>query len=380
MTEQTPFLPRSDRKRRLLTLAGIFFLTLAVRWAFVLTGWLMGQEGLSGFFSGLYERLIQAGDAPHYLQIARNGYLSSGDTVNNIVFYPLYPLLIRCFSLLTGGEYAIAALLVSNLCLGLAGAVLWQLFTELGGERRGWEALLFLLCYPFGMFLTGIYTESLFLLLSGLCLLCLYRRQWAGVAVAGLLAALSRTQGLVLLVPAAYEWLLDLSHGQRKGMARRMLCLLCIPLGTGLYLLLNYAVTGDALAFVTYEAQPPWYNTTQWIAGNLTTHYGMALDNEYLGALIYWVQLALYFLGITGIFAGLWLGERTSLLAYGGALIFVSYLHGWLISGPRYMLACLPLFLLATRLRPTARYAVLALSAALGVGYMVMYLAGGAIM
>lgn len=208
----------------------------------------------------------------------------------------------------------------------------------------------------------------------------LYRRRWTGVALTGLLASLTRTQGLVLLLPALYEWLLDLSHGQRKGAVLHLLCALCIPLGTGVFLLLNLVVTGDAFAFVAYEAAPPWYNTSQWIAQNLTNHFGMAMDSAYLGALIYWVQLFLYFAGVIGIFAGIWLGERTSFLAYGGAAIFVNYLHGWLISGPRYMLACLPLFLLAARLKPAARCLVLTISCLLAVGYMAMYLIGGAIM
>lgn len=147
-------------QKRLLTYSGIFLLSVSVRWIILLAGYLLGHDGLANFGRTLYEQLIQAGDAPHYLQIARTGYQASGETANNIVFYPLYPLLIRCFSLLTGNE-AIAGLLVSNLCLGLAGVVLWKLFGELAGKQNGqrsWYGLLFFLFYPFGMFLTGIYT------------------------------------------------------------------------------------------------------------------------------------------------------------------------------------------------------------------------------
>lgn len=38
-------------------------------------------------------------DGPHYLDIARDGYVTQGDQRNWIVFYPLYPWAIRLFTL-----------------------------------------------------------------------------------------------------------------------------------------------------------------------------------------------------------------------------------------------------------------------------------------
>lgn len=215
-------------------------------------------------------------------------------------------------------------------------------------------------------------------MLSALCLLMLYRRRWGWMGLCGFLAATSRAQGLVLLLPGLYEWLLTI-RGRRGGLLKGLFLLL-IPLGTGVFLLINRVVAGDALAFVAYEAAPPWYNSTRWIAENLTTHFSMAVDDGYLGAVIYWPQLLLYFAGVGAILWGLYRGERISFMAYGGAYIFVSYLHGWLISGPRYMLSCLPLFLMTSRLRPWLRMTLLIAWAGMGVAYMVMYLMGGAIM
>ena len=371
----------ADRKVRLMRNAGIFLLTVTVRWTVILIAYLLGDHGGVGEFPRfLTDFMSTAGDAPHYLQIAATGYQTTGDTANNIVFYPLYPLLMRGMGLLLGSDMA-GGFAVSSVALGFAGVAVWSLCGELSPDTdAAWWGLAFFLLYPFGMFLTGVYTESLFVLCSALCLLMLYRRRWGWMALSGFMAAVTRTQGLVLLLPAAYEWLTELRHTPRADRLKRLAALLAIPAGTGVFLLLNLMVTGDALAFVSYEAAAPWYNTTQWIAGNLTGHYGMAVDDAYLGVLIYWVQLVLYFLGVAGIFAGLYRGERTSFMAYGGAYICVSYLHGWLISGPRYMLGCLPLFLLAARMKKGFRMAVLLLSALLTMGYTIMYLNGGAIM
>ena len=37
----------------------------------------------------IYERMTTAGDAPHYLYLAQEGYQSEGEKANLIVFYPL---------------------------------------------------------------------------------------------------------------------------------------------------------------------------------------------------------------------------------------------------------------------------------------------------
>lgn len=78
---------------------------------------------------------------------------------NNVVFYPLYPYLIRFLSTLTG-SLPVSGIIISNLSLGLASIVLYELFSELcsGNHHTALYCLLLFLCYPYGMFLTGIYT------------------------------------------------------------------------------------------------------------------------------------------------------------------------------------------------------------------------------
>ena len=52
-------------------------------------------------------------DAPHYLDIARQGYVSTGEESRWIVFYPLYPWLVRAASLVLRDEL-LAAFFVSG--------------------------------------------------------------------------------------------------------------------------------------------------------------------------------------------------------------------------------------------------------------------------
>ena len=51
-------------------------------------------------------------DAPHYIDIAKDGYVATGENSVFIAFFPLFPLLMKAMSFLTG-EYFIAGSIVS---------------------------------------------------------------------------------------------------------------------------------------------------------------------------------------------------------------------------------------------------------------------------
>lgn len=330
--------------------AGVFLAGVAALWLFALLGWLtLGQPGgLPAFWGHFWQRFTTAGDSPHYLFLARYGYQPAGEKANLLVFYPLYPLCIRALAAVTG-SYEASGLVVSQVCWGLACVTLLRLAALYWPVRRAVWAVAFFALYPFSFFGLGVYTEGLFLLL---CLQCLYRLQlgqWGRAGALGFLAALCRVQGLLLFLPAVYLWLTSVRRGQRQGV--RGLALLLIPAGFGAYLLLNRAVSGQWFRFLEYEAAPPWYQSTRWVAQNLAQHYDMALAHPGLARFIYWPQLALYFIAMGLLLYGLFTAAPTSWLLYGGAYLGMSYLAGWLISGGRYMLGCLPLYLLLARPR-----------------------------
>lgn len=194
--------------------------------------------------------LWQRFDTNWYLAIAAQGYIVEGSTV----YMPLYPLLVSVLQRVTVSPM-FAALMVSNLALVGALALLYRLAVDVLGTEPARRTLAFFLLFPTSFFLFGAYTESLFLLLALAALLSARRERWLLAALFGALAALTRLQGVVLLIPLAYLWW----RGRRDWWAGAGLVL--IPAVTALFL----ALTSLSL-LNTYESQLharfvwPWEN------------------------------------------------------------------------------------------------------------------------
>ncbi len=334
-----------DNQKEIYIFAKIFLATIAVHWFIMALCYILfdkNGESVSGFFADFYTVFGKCGDTPHYLNIAKNGYAATGETANQIVFYPLYPYLLKVFALVFR-NYFVSGVILSNLCLGISGYLMYKLTEVELGVSKAIDGYLLYLVYPFSAFLVGVFTESLFMMLTILSLLCIKKEKWLAAGIVGMLAALSRSQGIALLVPAVYETVVCMI--KQKKFNVKSLGVFFIPVGTFLYLLLNKVVQGDWFAFVAHQEAEPWYNKSNWIAANLSQHYGMAKAYFNLGLLIYWVQIVLYFVLLIGLFYGIKKKISTSIIAYGGAYIFLSFLHGWLISGPRYMMGCITMYI-----------------------------------
>lgn len=165
--------------------------------AFLLPGtpgdpWYLSQPYLRNPFA--------VGDAGWYMSIAEGGYRGFTAGQSNIAFFPLYPLSVRALRALGLGPWA-SGLLVSNLAFLVA---LWVLL-ELGRTRLGLEparrGAVYLAVFPFSYFFSHYYAESLFLALTLAAFLAAERRRWWVCAVLGFLAALTRPQGILLVVP-----------------------------------------------------------------------------------------------------------------------------------------------------------------------------------
>lgn len=138
-------------------------------------------------------------DAVWYLTIAHDGYGSPGDHPQ-AAFYPLYPLLMRIVGWLVGSPL-LAGILISLVCLLAALVLLHRLATIELGARDARGTVLLVAFFPTALFLSAVYSESLFLLLSVGAFLAARQGRWAWAGALGALAALTRNSGVLLLVP-----------------------------------------------------------------------------------------------------------------------------------------------------------------------------------
>jgi hypothetical protein len=183
----------------------------------------------------------ESADALWYLRIGSQGYAVDDGSG---AFFPLYPMLIRSLGVLIGGHWLLAAYVVSNLALVVALVLLYRLTALEFSDAMARKAVLYLCAFPTAFFLFAPYTESLFLALALGTLYAARTGRWGVAAALGLLAALTRSPGVLLAAPLAVEAVLQAKAV--TGPARARLATLakgagaCVATGTGLLLYLGY--------------------------------------------------------------------------------------------------------------------------------------------
>ncbi|GCE24588.1 hypothetical protein KDA_00720 [Dictyobacter alpinus] len=200
-------------------------------------------------------------DAKIYVRIAQFGYQSPYD----LAFFPLFSLLIAIPGHILGPwSYLPLGMLISNAALLGSLFILYYLAADVGGDQVAHRTILYLCIFPTALFFFTAYNESLFLLLSSGTLLALRRQRWWLAGVLGLLAALTRSAGIMLAAPYLYElWLAR----ERIMVTKRFflfsaLPILLIPTGMLLYSIYCWSRTGNFLAFVSVQAH--WARQTSW--------------------------------------------------------------------------------------------------------------------
>jgi Gpi18-like mannosyltransferase len=207
-------------------------------------------------------------DAVHYTEIAQYGYRNYIDAA----FFPLFPLLIRGVAFLLGNHgYIFIGMIISNLALLGALFVLYQIAADALGDQVGRRTILYLSIFPTALFFFAAYNESLFLLLTAGAFLAMRRQRWWIAGILGFLAALTRSAGILLVIPYLYElWISReniFSTEQSKvrnllSASLKALPVLLIPLGTLLYCAYCWQTFHNPFAFVSVQAH--WDRSTAW--------------------------------------------------------------------------------------------------------------------
>jgi hypothetical protein len=140
-------------------------------------------------------------DGSWYRLVAVSGYEPINNYLAKAAFWPLYPWLMDWGSQLAGISPESVGYIISNVTFAGALVLLYRLvaldYDALVARRTLWALALF----PTAFFFNAVYTESLFLLLTVGCLLAARQGNWWLAGIVGLLAALTRSAGVMLLAP-----------------------------------------------------------------------------------------------------------------------------------------------------------------------------------
>jgi Gpi18-like mannosyltransferase len=202
-------------------------------------------------------------DAANYVRIAQYGYEQRVD----LAFFPLFPLLVSALGHVLGSRsYLLVGTLISNAALLGALFLLYRLTTEAFDALTAQRTLLYLCIFPTSLFFFAAYNESLYLLFTIGAFLALRRQRWWLAGLLGLLASLTRSVGILFVIPYLYElWVArEQVLANVRSMVFSVLPIVLIPLGTALYGVYCWITVGDPLAFVHVQQHSGRYLAWPW--------------------------------------------------------------------------------------------------------------------
>lgn len=361
-----------DKKEINLTALKVFFLLNFVCFFIIIIVYALRTAiyGTESFAESL--TFWECLDSGHYLDIAKDWYLSEGDwdRLVQLVFLPGYPLIIKLFNIFFN-NYLYASLVASSLCFGAAGAMFYKLMRIDYDKQVSLRAIKFLCLIPGVFFFAAPMSESLFLLCSISCIYFARKRKWPIACFFGGYAAFTRTLGLVLVVPIIFEFVNYLINKEfiskkqiqasnskiKKSIKLRksespmnltfvkakvlinMFSIFLIPAGFAAYCYINYKVSGDPFKFLYYQKEH-WSQEFGWFFNtasyqteylfstakdNFSTMLGLWLPN----LITAFSSLVIMFLSVKKV--------RSSYTAYSIAYFAAAIGATWLLSGPRYL-------------------------------------------
>lgn len=219
------------------------------------------------FTTEKFAEIFAAWDSGWYYSIATRGYYFDPDAPSSIAFFPLYPTLMRVVAWpFGGGEKAVwlAGIAVSCVSFFLALLVVHRLTERIFGEREiARRTVLYLAVFPFSLFFTRVYAESVLLLTSALAISRAYDGRWWQAGVWGGLTALARPNGILIGLPLALLALRGVPSW--TVLTSRVTALALVPLALAGYCVYVYTLSGDFLGWMAAQEQwgysignPPW--------------------------------------------------------------------------------------------------------------------------
>ena len=340
-----------------ITVLKIILFGLVVRLiTFLIANYILTINNLDNSIINTFHSFVRW-DASHYLTLAEFWYTYQYNGQNVfLVFFPLQPFLIRFVGTIIGSYFA-AGFVVSITAYLAALCFMYFLARIDFSVKVSWLSILFISVFTHSFFFGTPHTESIFLLSTVVTLYFIRKHSWILAGITGAIASSSRAVGIVLFGTALIE--LFIHYRMFKMVLRRKwklffhviffkagwLCLM--PVGLGIYLLINWAVSGDPLRFVYFQ-ENHWHTSFQYFVTTFRYQFSLIEHfQSYRAARNFFVIPNIYsvILCVVLVFYASIKRFNSSMIAYSLVYIMISFSFTWLLSGGRYAAALAPIFI-----------------------------------
>lgn len=280
-------------------------------------------------------------DGLHYLYLAEHWYTALGDEANFIVFFPLYPLILKPIIFVLGNA-AITGI-ISSITLFLLGIYFFYKLIAIDYSDKVAEyAVIALSIFPTSYFFNSPYTESLFLLIFSAAFYTARQNKWILAGVIAGLGVVTRPSGFLILSGILTEWFYS---KERK--LRHLPVIIFPAIFAGLtYLYLNKSIYGNPFEFQRILAvhwqkhlvSPIASVIETWkraLSGGLTNYVIMVGWAEALTITLSWILIPFTFKYL----------RRSWAIFYTLSILLFSS-TSFILSTPRYLLSVPPFFVL----------------------------------
>ena len=293
-----------------------------------------------------YHQLLQW-DSEWYFKIATEGYRYNGDPTiqQNVVFYPLYPMLARGLTAISGLTAADALLLVANLGGLLAIVALFKLVREEFGDQIALATIALFSFFPTSVLLSAGYTEPLELLLLVCFFLVLKQQRYLLAALLAGLAVADRSTGIVLL--PVLLWEMWRNRDQKPFLPVLLPCVALATSGIWLFMIYLWSQFGDPFVFA--DGQTAFHRETTFAtrliaALKFEPFTRMMLNDWNPWGLDSWFTLLFIVMIVVG-----WFRLRSSWTLFAMGVLLLPYLTlsggpSGFVSMSRFNLVSFPLF------------------------------------
>ncbi len=281
-------------------------------------------------------------DSIHYLQIADNGYELIGDHMKNIVFFPLYPLIIHLFNYLIN-NYILSSLIIVNIFYILAMIIFYRLLLLDYSHKFAFKVIVFLSLFPTAYFFHFAYSESLFIFFVIASFYCARKQKWWLAGILGFCAGLARISGFVLFFALIFEYWQQKKFNI-KNFATNFFSLFLIPLAGLVYLLINFFLYKNPFTFLYYQ-KIFWYKKIDYPWNGFIDSLTSFMNREPVEAIL--VSGCEIFFACLGLILIIYSFNkiRYSYSIYAILSWFLIVSTSFLLSTPRYLLSIFPVFI-----------------------------------